>query len=471
MMRYGGRGWRIGALLLITAGCSGEAPSATAADAGGGGGASADADAHAGADSGACTDGETQPCYGGPAGTEGVGLCKAGLETCAGGAFGACVGAITPEDEVCDGLDNDCDGVPDNGDPGGSVACSTGLLGVCAAGTTACVAGSLVCNQTTASTAEVCDGLDNDCDGVPDNGDPGTGDACATGLLGVCAAGTAACIAGNLVCNQTVVSTAEVCDGLDNDCDGVPDDGVCAPGGALHFDGIDDRVAAPLPAVFDAFGASDFTIEAWIYPTSSAFTRILFAQKDSANFTSLSRNSPGTIYFYVVKGGTVSSLSTNAAAPLDRWTHVAATYVAASSSLAIYFDGVEQPTGAGGESSSGTNGMAIGSRTGGAQFFAGMIDEVRIWNVARPGCEIVAASACEVPANAPGLVALYRFDQGVLGGANPAVTQLLDSSPAANHGTLTNFALSGATSNWVAAGGGVGGGLTDVMCDAPNCEP
>ncbi|MBK6512522.1 MAG: putative metal-binding motif-containing protein [Polyangiaceae bacterium] len=45
----------------------------------------------------------------------------------------------TPVAEICDGLDNNCDGTPDDGDPGAGLTCSTGLLGVCAAGTTACV--------------------------------------------------------------------------------------------------------------------------------------------------------------------------------------------------------------------------------------------------------------------------------------------------------------------------------------------
>mgnify|MGYP003331251583 CR=1 FL=1 len=44
--------------------------------------------------------------------------------------------------ERCNGLDDDCDGVVDNGNPGGNQACNTGQLGVCAAGTTAYTAAS-----------------------------------------------------------------------------------------------------------------------------------------------------------------------------------------------------------------------------------------------------------------------------------------------------------------------------------------
>lgn len=63
--------------------------------------------------------GESVPCYGGPAGTENVGLCKRGLQACSNGQpVGMCVGEVTPQqedcgtvaDENCNGMDDSCAG-------------------------------------------------------------------------------------------------------------------------------------------------------------------------------------------------------------------------------------------------------------------------------------------------------------------------------------------------------------------------
>ncbi len=58
---------------------------------------------------------QVQPCYTGPSGTEGVGVCHGGTQTCAGGVFGPCEGEVLPSPEVCDGLDDDCNGIVDDG--------------------------------------------------------------------------------------------------------------------------------------------------------------------------------------------------------------------------------------------------------------------------------------------------------------------------------------------------------------------
>jgi hypothetical protein len=128
--------------------------------------------------------------------------------------------------EQCNGVDDSCDGVVDDGNPGGGGNCSTGNLGVCAAGTTACTNGSVVCQQNQAASAEQCDSLDNDCDGEADEGNPGGLQACATGQQGVCGEGVTYCTQGAIQCVQKQGPSAEVCDSKDNDCNGQSDDGL-----------------------------------------------------------------------------------------------------------------------------------------------------------------------------------------------------------------------------------------------------
>jgi hypothetical protein len=63
---------------------------------------------------GGCSPGSVAPCYGGPDGTEGQGICKAGSKTCApdGMTYGPCTGDVTPKPEDCaTPIDEDCDGL------------------------------------------------------------------------------------------------------------------------------------------------------------------------------------------------------------------------------------------------------------------------------------------------------------------------------------------------------------------------
>lgn len=229
-------------------------------------------------------------------------------------------------------------------------------------------------------------------------------------------------------------------------------------GNALQFDGTNDYAqCTSLPTVFSNISTNDFTIEAWVYPQGSVFSRFIFAQQSTTNVVSLGTSVTNTIYFYVVKNGTTYSVQTSGNTPINQWSHVAAVWIAATNSTLVYINGILQTTTAGGSTSTGTsNMMTIGTRTGaGTQYFNGAMDELRIWNTARSQCDIVANINSSLLGTETNLEVLYKFNQGTAGGANSGLTTLTEAV-FGNAATLTNFALSGTTSNWIASGAVIG---------------
>ena len=175
--------------------------------------------------------------------------CGAGKESCTAGVWAGCdAPAVSPD--ICDGLDNDCDGASDPGcecQPGETRTCG-GSAGVCAPGTQSCDASGHwadACVGEILPGEELCNGLDDDCDGEIDEGFEGleicngVDDDC-DGLIdedidrtcfSACGPGTETCESGEWVgCDAPPVGV-EVCDGVDNDCNGTVDDGCdCLPG-------------------------------------------------------------------------------------------------------------------------------------------------------------------------------------------------------------------------------------------------
>lgn len=157
--------------------------------------------------------------------TCGTGGCKVTVPACSNGLPQTCVPGMPQPNETCDGIDNNCNGVTDEGNPGGGVQCNTMQPGVCAAGTLNCTNGALDCVPNTMAGPETCDGKDNNCNGMTDEGNPGGGQTCMTGQFGACALGTSMCSNGALTCAATTMPKPETCNGVDDNCNGATDEG------------------------------------------------------------------------------------------------------------------------------------------------------------------------------------------------------------------------------------------------------
>jgi len=171
-------------------------------------------------------------CIDGAFGSCGVdtGLCQRGTQRCASGKWGACEGEVPPSPEICDGYDNDCDGDRDEDFPDLRQPCEVGL-GICMAlGINKCSDDSLSteCTATAGQPGtEACDSLDNDCDGETDEDFAGVGGACSQGLGECTNSGVYVCAPSGVgtICNAVPYPQHdELCDNLDNDCDGFTDE-------------------------------------------------------------------------------------------------------------------------------------------------------------------------------------------------------------------------------------------------------
>lgn len=192
-----------------------------------------------------------------------------GTRTCSAQTLGDCIpdGGSAPE---CTGSADDCSGItsPDErariGQP-----CDGDDADACEEGVWVCRGSALFCNDSPTSRVERCNGEDDDCDGLEDEDFTTLGTPCDGADADECKDGLVVCdpTGNGVICTDDGTSKVEICNGLDDDCNGLTDDGlnctpatsrVCYPGTAFDYS-----------LCFDLVAAATVTDAAYTYPTSA----------------------------------------------------------------------------------------------------------------------------------------------------------------------------------------------------------
>ncbi len=168
-------------------------------------------------------------------------------------------------------------------------------------------------------------------------------------------------------------------------------------GGGLSFDGANDSVSIADSATLDL--STGMTLEAWVSPTSAGpnWRTVLFKETSDGTAYSLyasERNSlpVGQVDIGGERNATGSSL------PLNTWSHLAVTYD--GSSLRLYVNGDQVgATAVSGNIPASSGPLRIGGNAVWGEWFAGRIDDARVYNRALTGTEIKTDMGTPVSGN------------------------------------------------------------------------
>ncbi|HPF41639.1 MAG TPA: LamG domain-containing protein, partial [Phycisphaerae bacterium] len=294
------------------------------------------------------------------------------------------------------------------------------------------------CNDN--GVLDACDissGVSIDCNenGVPDECEPGGQSDCdGDGTSDLCEFHLGA----GVDCDNNGVPDA--CELSDGDCNHNDVLDICevqVANYALDFEQVNDLVRVPDSP--DLRPVDELTVEAWIRPDSAGSTHsriVRHAPFNGAGYIlSFQQNSNARIQFRIGNGSLGSAFPTDTVPTstyFGSWHHVAGVYSASGNFVRVFVDGVlKDEVAAVGPLGLSVSDLSIGNYLSGGERFDGLIDDVRIWNIARSRDQLVDTMFRPLMGNEPGLVGCWRFNEGV-------GQQVFDASPYHNNGFLGN---------------------------------
>jgi len=213
----------------------------------------------------------------------------------------------------------------------------------------------------------------------------------------------------------------------------------------LDFDGSNDYIYYADDATLGILdGASDYSIEAWIYPVDgrvAQYDRVLQRYYSFA-IVMYDGNSDGDVedwYFQVHDGSSWNYFNTegDATLTLDAWNHIAVINNSSDGSLKLFVNGVDVTTSGGYSnksmrSSVSSDNLYIGSQKGSTpnNSFGGYIDEVRLLNIALNPTVLHTSIIDNEYASDGNTAGLFHFNEGTGSGA--------ENEASGTDGTLNN---------------------------------